>query len=101
MADIFTKAKPGRKLWHVSARTGNKSTELRFITLMRAAGITGWRRRQKLHGSPDFVFQAAATRHFRGRLLLAWSPQALCEAPSHAGHQSVVLGCKNIAQLQT
>ena len=37
--------------------TGNESTELRFIALMRSAGIRGWRRRQELPGSPDFVFR--------------------------------------------
>lgn len=37
--------------------SGNKSTELRLITLMRGCGIKGWRRKQKLPGSPDFVFR--------------------------------------------
>lgn len=37
---------------------GNFSTELRMILLMRAAGITGWRRRAPLLGKPDFVFRA-------------------------------------------
>jgi DNA mismatch endonuclease (patch repair protein) len=36
---------------------GNKDTELRMIALFRAAGITGWRRNQKLFGKPDFVFR--------------------------------------------
>ncbi len=35
---------------------GNRDTELRLITLMRAHGITGWRRGSKLPGKPDFVF---------------------------------------------
>lgn len=34
----------------------NSSTELKLIALMRAAGISGWRRRSKLRGRPDFVF---------------------------------------------
>lgn len=38
---------------------GNSSTELKLIALMRSAGISGWRRRSKLRGRPDFVF----TRH--------------------------------------
>lgn len=37
---------------------GNASTELRLITLFRAHGITGWRRKQPLVGKPDFVFPA-------------------------------------------
>jgi DNA mismatch endonuclease (patch repair protein) len=56
MADIYSKRKRSEVMAAVRS-TGNKSTELRFISLMRAAGITGWRRRQKLPGSPDFVFR--------------------------------------------
>jgi len=36
---------------------GHAATELRFIELLKAAGITGWRRNQKIFGKPDFVFQ--------------------------------------------
>ena len=35
---------------------GNKATELRLMTLMRAHGVIGWRRGSKLVGKPDFVF---------------------------------------------
>jgi DNA mismatch endonuclease (patch repair protein) len=38
---------------------GNKETELRMIRLLRAGGITGWRRGWPLFGRPDFVFPAA------------------------------------------
>jgi DNA mismatch endonuclease (patch repair protein) len=34
----------------------NRSTELRFASLLRESGITGWRRRKRLLGNPDFVF---------------------------------------------
>jgi len=37
---------------------GNLSTELRMVALLRAAGITGWRRGVSLPGKPDFVFRA-------------------------------------------
>ncbi|HUQ21186.1 MAG TPA: very short patch repair endonuclease [Gemmatimonadaceae bacterium] len=36
---------------------GNATTELRFICLLRAAGISGWRRHAALQGRPDFVFR--------------------------------------------
>ena len=36
---------------------GNLSTELRMITLMRAAGIIGWRRGAARPGKPDFIFR--------------------------------------------
>ena len=36
---------------------GNKATELRLASILRAAGITGWRRHQPLPGRPDFIFR--------------------------------------------
>jgi DNA mismatch endonuclease (patch repair protein) len=36
--------------------SGNSSTEQAFIGLMRRAGLSGWRRKSKLVGRPDFVF---------------------------------------------
>ena len=36
--------------------SGNKSTELRLISLFKAAGVTGWRRNYPVRGKPDFVF---------------------------------------------
>ncbi len=36
--------------------TGNYSTEVRFIQMMRRHKIWGWRRRTGLLGRPDFVF---------------------------------------------
>lgn len=38
--------------------SGNVSTELKMIALLRNAGITGWRRGAPLPGKPDFVFRA-------------------------------------------
>jgi DNA mismatch endonuclease, patch repair protein len=43
---IMTKVKSG----------GNKSTEAAFASLLRREGVSGWRRRYPLEGSPDFVF---------------------------------------------
>ena len=36
---------------------GNKATELRMIAIFQKFGITGWRRKQKVIGSPDFTFR--------------------------------------------
>jgi DNA mismatch endonuclease (patch repair protein) len=36
---------------------GNKETELRLASILRAGGITGWRRHQSLPGCPDFTFR--------------------------------------------
>lgn len=37
--------------------TGNKTTELRFASLLRSSKISGWRRNTKLVGRPDFVWR--------------------------------------------
>lgn len=36
---------------------GNKTTELKLVTLLRSEGITGWRRHEPFPGFPDFVFR--------------------------------------------
>jgi DNA mismatch endonuclease (patch repair protein) len=36
---------------------GNKATELKLASILRAAGITGWRRHQPIPGHPDFIFR--------------------------------------------
>jgi len=43
MPDVFSQAKRSAVMSRIRG-TGNKDTELRFIALMRAAGIRGWRR---------------------------------------------------------
>src|SRR2546425_10694202 len=37
--------------------SGNVATELRLIAVFRKHGITGWRRRERMFGHPDFVFR--------------------------------------------
>ena len=56
MADCFTASERSRIMAAVRSRE-NQATELRLISLLRATGITGWRRRVKLIGSPDFVWR--------------------------------------------
>lgn len=36
--------------------SGNKTTEISFIKILKANQITGWRRNIKMYGNPDFVF---------------------------------------------
>jgi DNA mismatch endonuclease (patch repair protein) len=55
VADVFTKKKRSRVMAAIRSK-GNKNTELKLITIFKAYRITGWRRHQKLHGNPDFVF---------------------------------------------
>ena len=58
MADVFTKAQRSAVMARVRSRD-NASTEIRTVELLRAAGITGWRRHSRIFGKPDFVFHKA------------------------------------------
>lgn len=55
MADVFTKKKRSQVMSRIRGR-GNKATELALCGLLRDSGISGWRRHQKLPGTPDFSF---------------------------------------------
>ncbi|MDX2111034.1 MAG: very short patch repair endonuclease [Verrucomicrobiota bacterium] len=55
MPDVFNKAKRSDVMSRIRS-SGNKDTELRLISLFKQHHITGWRRKQKLFGKPDFVF---------------------------------------------
>jgi DNA mismatch endonuclease, patch repair protein len=55
MADVFTKAKRSRVMAAIRSR-GNKATELRLVSILRTARITGWRRHRPMPGNPDFIF---------------------------------------------
>lgn len=55
MADVFSKKKRSQVMAAIKSQ-GNKDTELKLANILRAYGITGWRRHQKLFGKPDFVF---------------------------------------------
>ena len=63
MADIFTKAKRSEVMSRVRSR-GNRSTELRMISIFRSHGISGWRRNRPVLGRPDFVFPAGRVAVF-------------------------------------
>lgn len=56
MGDVFTKSKRSAVMAAIRSR-GNKDTELKLAAILRAHGITGWRRHQPLPGCPDFVFR--------------------------------------------
>jgi DNA mismatch endonuclease (patch repair protein) len=63
MPDVFTKKKRSQVMAAIRSR-GNKDTELKLAAILRAAGITGWRRHQALIGRPDFVFRRARVAIF-------------------------------------
>ena len=56
MADVFTVQRRSAIMGLVRSR-GNASTEQRLARLLRAHKITGWRRANRLIGSPDFVWR--------------------------------------------
>jgi DNA mismatch endonuclease (patch repair protein) len=37
--------------------SGNRDTELKLVALFKIHGITGWRRKQRVFGKPDFIFR--------------------------------------------
>jgi DNA mismatch endonuclease, patch repair protein len=49
MADVFTKSKRSEVMSRIRSR-GNKDTELALAKLLRAHGITGWRRQVEIRG---------------------------------------------------
>lgn len=56
VADVFTKKKRSQVMAAIRSR-GNKDTELKLASILRARGITGWRRHQAIPGHPDFIFR--------------------------------------------
>src|SRR2546423_13965147 len=55
VADVFTKRKRSQVMAAIRSR-GNKDTELKLASILRAARIIGWHRHQRLPGKPDFFF---------------------------------------------
>ena len=55
MADFLTTTERSERMSKVRG-TGNKTTELRLMRILKAHRINGWRRGSKLVGRPDFVF---------------------------------------------
>jgi len=56
MPDVFTTEQRSLVMAGIRSK-GNKETELRMMALLKANGITGWRRHWPLLGKPDFVFR--------------------------------------------
>jgi DNA mismatch endonuclease (patch repair protein) len=55
MADVFTRRQRSILMARIRSR-GNLSTEIRVMSLLRGAGLKGWRRNWPVFGKPDFVF---------------------------------------------
>ena len=53
--DIFSQKKRSKLMSQVRSND-NKSTEIKLIKLFRQNHISGWRRKSKLMGKPDFIF---------------------------------------------
>jgi DNA mismatch endonuclease (patch repair protein) len=60
VADNLSKAQRSYAMSRIRSR-GNSSTEEALIAVMRKAGISGWRRKSKLRGKPDFVLRRFQT----------------------------------------
>jgi DNA mismatch endonuclease, patch repair protein len=55
MTDVFSRQKRSLIMSRVRS-AGNLATEFAFLTLLKRHRITGWRRRSRVFGKPDFVF---------------------------------------------
>jgi DNA mismatch endonuclease, patch repair protein len=55
VTDTFTKAKRSYVMSRIRSH-GNKSTELKLMAFFRKNKFTGWRRKSKIFGKPDFIF---------------------------------------------
>ena len=55
MADVFTKVRRSEIMARIRAH-GNRNTELALVKVFRRHKISGWRRKQKVFGKPDFIF---------------------------------------------
>lgn len=53
--DVVSPSKRSQVMASIRSR-GNKSTELRFIRILKECGLVGWRRGYPLSGRPDFTF---------------------------------------------
>jgi DNA mismatch endonuclease, patch repair protein len=61
--DVFSSEKRSDIMSRIRGK-GNAATEGVVAALFRTHGITGWRRHQKLPGTPDFVFLKQRTAVF-------------------------------------
>ncbi len=57
MADWLTREQRSRNMASIRSK-GNSTTERVFLSILRHAGISGWRRHLNLPGKPDFVFRS-------------------------------------------
>jgi len=55
MADVFSREKRSEIMARVKGH-GNRATEERLTEIFKKHSITGWRRKTKIFGRPDFVF---------------------------------------------
>ena len=95
MADVFSKRKRSAVMSAIRSH-GNRDTELRLITIMRAHGITGWRRGASLQWKvenersktfrvrPDFVFRTRRLAVFLDGCFSRGSPQHATQPENNA-----------------
>lgn len=56
MADVLSKQKRSELMSHIRGKY-NLGTEMALVSLLREKHVTGWRRHQKLPGTPDFAMR--------------------------------------------
>jgi DNA mismatch endonuclease (patch repair protein) len=63
VTDVFSRKERSKIMAKVRGRE-NAATELKLMSLLRAAKITGWRRHFRVFGNPDFVFRKSRVAVF-------------------------------------
>jgi len=58
VTDWLTREQRSRNMASIRSK-GNRTTERAFLSILREARISGWRRHLKLPGKPDFVFRSS------------------------------------------
>jgi DNA mismatch endonuclease (patch repair protein) len=87
MVDVLDSAARSELMRRIRSH-GNKSTELKIIEVFRANAITGWRRKQKLYGKPDFVFRKSKVCVFVDGCFWHGCPKCYRSPSSNVGYWS-------------
>ncbi len=82
MPDDMTRAQRSYTMSRIRSK-GNEATELRFLHLLRNAGLTGWRRRTRIPGRPDIVFGRERVVVFLDGCFWHGCPQCYAPPKSH------------------
>jgi DNA mismatch endonuclease (patch repair protein) len=91
MVDVFDSATRSALMRRIKSY-GNKTTEMKLIEIFRSNGLTGWRRKQRLFGKPDFVFRKQRVCVFVDGCFWHGCPKCSREPSSNSTYWSTKIG---------